>query len=128
MNVDEDVIRQWHVEKGWIDVGYNVVIPRNGMVQIGRPLDARGAHVAGYNARALGICLVGGLDEDGEPEANYTQAQYDALEATIHFLRKYAPLAKIQGHRDFPNVAKACPCFDVRDWLRERGIPWRIAT
>jgi N-acetylmuramoyl-L-alanine amidase len=25
--------------------------------------------------------------------------------------------ASVLGHRDFPNVAKACPSFDVKTWL-----------
>lgn len=116
-NVDEVEIRKWHLAQGWSDIGYNIVIPRNGTIQIGRPIDAMGAHVAGYNNSALGICLVGGISEDGKPEDNFTPAQKEALLITLHFCRRYAPDAKIQGHRDFPNVKKDCPCFDVREWL-----------
>lgn len=118
-NVDEHEIRQWHLQKGWADVGYNIVIPRNGQIQIGRPLDYCGAHVAGYNARALGICLVGGINEQGKAEDNFLPKQKDALLVALRFCRLYAPSAHIQGHRDFPNVAKDCPSFDVRAWLRQ---------
>jgi N-acetylmuramoyl-L-alanine amidase len=118
-NVDESEIRAWHQAKGWVDVGYNIVIPRNGMIQIGRPLDYAGAHVEGYNSRALGICLVGGIAEiDAQPENNFTASQFVALLVALRFCRLYAPHAMIQGHRDFPNVAKACPSFDVRAWLK----------
>lgn len=116
-NVDETEIRKWHKEKGWIDIGYNIVIPRDGTVQIGRPLDYSGAHVEGFNNRALGICLVGGVDEDGQPADNFTDKQRASLLVALRFCRLYAPGAKIQGHRDFPNVSKACPSFDVRAWL-----------
>lgn len=117
-NVDEHEIAAWHKAKGWLDIGYNIVIPRNGMIQIGRPLDYSGAHVEGYNSRALGICLVGGIAEtDGSPENNFTAKQFAALLVALRFCRLYAPGARIQGHRDFPNVAKACPSFDVRAWL-----------
>lgn len=119
-NVDEHEIAAWHKAKGWTDIGYNIVIPRNGMIQIGRPMDYTGAHVEGYNSRALGICMVGGIREsDGEPEDNFTADQKAALLLALRFCRRYAPGAKIQGHRDFPNVAKACPSFDVRAWLGE---------
>lgn len=117
-NVDEHEIASWHKARGWSDIGYNIVIPRDGTVQIGRPLDDVGAHVAGYNSRSLGICLVGGVAEDGKtPEDNFTDRQKTALLMTLRFCRLYAPGARIQGHRDFPNVAKACPSFDVRGWL-----------
>lgn len=117
VNVDEYEIRKWHTQQGWIDIGYNIVIPRNGLIQIGRPLDFAGAHVEGYNSRALGICLVGGVNEAKQPENNFMPAQMDALLVALRFCKLYAPKAKIQGHRDFPNVAKACPSFDVRAWL-----------
>jgi hypothetical protein len=117
-NVDEHEIADWHKAKGWQDIGYNIVIPRDGTIQIGRPLDYTGAHVEGYNSRALGICLVGGIAEvGGQPENNFTDKQFTALLVSLRFCRLYAPGAKIQGHRDFPNVAKACPSFDVRTWL-----------
>jgi N-acetylmuramoyl-L-alanine amidase len=117
MRVDEDTIRQWHQARGWIDIGYNIVILRDGTVQIGRPIDYQGAHVEGFNSKALGICLVGGINEDGEPEDNFTPEQKAALLTTLRFCRLYARGARIQGHRDFPGVAKACPSFDVRAWL-----------
>lgn len=120
-NVDEQEIRQWHQAKGWADIGYNIVIPRDGSIQVGRPIDYAGAHVTGYNSRALGICLVGGIDEDGKPAMNFTPKQMEALVIALRFCRRYAPQARIQGHRDFPNVAKACPSFDVRLWLANNG-------
>jgi hypothetical protein len=116
-NVDEVEIRKWHQAKGWQDIGYNIVIPRDGTIQIGRPMDYCGAHVEGYNNRALGICLIGGIAEDGKAEDNFTPKQKEALIVALRFCRLYAPGARIQGHRDFPNVAKDCPSFDVRAWL-----------
>lgn len=117
MNVDEEEIRKWHLAKGWADIGYNVVIPRDGTIQIGRPFDDQGAHVEGYNSSALGICLVGGVDAGGHAENNFTPKQFEALVVALRFSKFYAPKARIQGHRDFPNVAKDCPSFDVREWL-----------
>ena len=95
------------------------MIPRDGTIQIGRPIDYRGAHVEGYNARSLGICLVGGVDAGGHAEDNFAPKQKEALVIALRFCRLYAPGARIQGHRDFPNVAKDCPSFDVRAWLAD---------
>lgn len=117
MDIGEAEIRQWHLDRKWEDIGYNVVIRRSGLIEIGRPLDYQGAHVEGYNRRAVGVCLVGGKGDDGAPANNFTTAQFTSLLLTLRFLRAYAPGARIQGHRDFPNVAKACPSFDVRQWL-----------
>ena len=37
-------------------------------------------------------------------------------------LKEMFPNARIQGHRDFPKVAKACPSFDTRAWLKGAGL------
>lgn len=127
-HVNEDEIRQWHLARGWSDAGYNIVIPRKpaenaGMIEIARPLDAQGAHVAGYNHRALGICLVGGMAEDGGPEDNFTDEQMDALEQAVRFALYYAPAAVVVGHRDLDTHGKTCPNFDVEVWAISKGFP-----
>jgi len=128
MHVNEDEIRQWHIERGWSDAGYNIVIPRqakdgeHGLIEIARPLDAKGAHVAGYNHRALGICLVGGMSEAGEPENNFLPEQWEALRISVRFALGYAPGAVIVGHRDLDS-GKTCPNFDAQQWAKEQGFP-----
>ena len=116
-------IRQWHVkDRGWRDIGYHYVIRRNGEVEAGRPLEQAGAHVSGYNSNSIGICLVGGLNEQGRSAAEYAARQWEALKALLGRLSKRWPGAEIKGHRDFPNVKKDCPCFDVRQWLQDEGL------
>jgi len=110
-------IKGWHLRKGWLDIGYHYVIRRNGAVEKGRPDDRPGAHVRGYNHVSLGICLVGGVATDGKtPENNFTSEQFHALFALVDSLKTQYPEANIRGHRDFPNVKKACPSFDVASW------------
>lgn len=127
-HVNEDVIRQWHIEKGWEDAGYNIVIPRKavgaltGLVEIARPMDARGAHVAGFNHRALGICMVGGMSEDGYPEDNFLPEQYEMLATSVYFALMVYPKSVVVGHRDL-NSAKECPCFDAQMWAKDHGFP-----
>ncbi|MDP2322588.1 MAG: N-acetylmuramoyl-L-alanine amidase [Gammaproteobacteria bacterium] len=124
-------IRGWHLTRGFSDIGYAVVIRRSGVIEMGRPIPAVGAHVQGRNHDTVGVCLVGGLDEQGAPEMNYTPGQWAALSIAIKFLRATYPSAEVVGHRDLspdlnqdgkitPNEwLKACPCFDVRAWVRE---------
>lgn len=117
-------IRKWHKAKGWRDIGYHFVIRRNGTVEKGRGVDEIGSHVQGHNAASVGICLVGGLNNDTyKPEANYTPAQWTALKMLVAQMLKKYPSAKVLGHRDFPKVAKACPCFDVKPWAAKNGFP-----
>ncbi len=125
-------IRQWHVSKGWSDIGYHYVIRRNGSRERGRPENQAGSHVKGFNANTLGICLVGGTDARQRPQNNFTPAQWESLKRLLTELQARYPQATILGHRDFPGVAKACPCFDAILWARKNGFraaqPMRIIT
>jgi N-acetyl-anhydromuramyl-L-alanine amidase AmpD len=88
-------------------------------VETGRATTEVGAHVSGHNAGNLGICLVGGLDEAGKPEDNFTPEQFGALIDLLEELLQQFPDAQVLGHRDWPNVKKACPCFDVKHFLEK---------
>jgi len=115
--INAAVIRDWHVnERGWSDIGYHYVIKTDGTVENGRDLMSVGAHVQGYNSRSIGICLVGGVDKANNPVNNFTKEQFKSLRDLLSGLLRAFPNAVIQGHRDFPGVKKACPCFDVREW------------
>jgi N-acetyl-anhydromuramyl-L-alanine amidase AmpD len=120
LDVGVDEIRQWHRHQGWSDIGYHWVVRRDGTVEAGRREELIGAHVSGHNRESLGICLVGGLDEHGDPAPTFTEEQFASLRALLNDLLAKYDLSDdaILGHRDFPNVAKACPSFDVRHWWR----------
>jgi N-acetylmuramoyl-L-alanine amidase len=119
MDIGEVEINQWHIERGFNGCGYHGVIRRNGKVEsnLCRKLDRQGAHVQGHNHESIGICLVGGVDAKGKPENNFTPEQMASLRMGLYWLNQKFPDASILGHRDFPEVNKACPCFDVRAWL-----------
>ena len=119
MFVDAAVIDRWHRARGFLKIGYHYVILRDGSVQKGRQDTEIGAHVEGHNTGSLGICLVGGLnDKTDKPENNFTPEQFSALSKLINQLLTVHPKAIVQGHRDFPDVHKACPCFDVKPWWK----------
>lgn len=110
MDVGVNDIRQWHIARGWKDVGYHYVIRRSGLVETGRRHDVLGAHVAGYNAVSVGVCMVG-------RERNYSDAQWQSLGQVLVVLTAYYKGAKVVGHCDLDPVGKRnCPGFDVRAW------------
>lgn len=136
-------IDRWHKERGWRGCGYHVVVRRDGVVETldegypTRPFDQAGAHVGdcglGWNRRSLGICLVGGIDDEGRPEYNFHSVQMESLRAFIASVMdafvhvgdlKILP-PKLMGHRDLIRITgaspKACPCFDVATWWK--GLP-----
>ena len=115
-------IRDYHVkQRGWKDIGYHYVIKRNGVLETGRPIEQAGAHCTGYNANSIGICLVGGIDNAGMPQDNFTPEQFEKLAQFLRVLRLKYPKATIHGHNEFAN--KACPVFDVKKFLERYGIP-----
>lgn len=118
-NIAASHIRSWHQAKGWRDIGYHWVITRDGELQAGRPMAQQGAHVRGHNKSNIGICLIGGVNTQQQPECNYTEAQWCTLRQLIKHLQHRYPIADahILGHRDWPTGQhKACPCFDVQHW------------
>ncbi|WP_394241097.1 N-acetylmuramoyl-L-alanine amidase [Vibrio astriarenae] len=124
MAVDANVIRRWHLARGWSDIGYHWVVNRDGRIEAGRSMQRTGAHVRGHNHHNIGVCLVGGVSQQFTPENNFTKAQWDALAQLIVVLSHCynIPFAHIRGHRDY-DAAKACPCFDVGDFINARFHP-----
>jgi len=114
-----DEIRRWHVEeRGWSDIGYHYVITRNGVVVQGRSLDKIGAHVKGHNKGTIGICLVGGKGGTAHDKfrENFTKEQDFALRKLIDELKdRFVSVNKVSGHNEY--AAKACPCFNVQEWI-----------
>lgn len=124
MDIGVDEIRKWHTSppRNWKDVGYHIVIRRDGTVEKGRSEEIAGAHVEGHNAKSIGVCIVGGVDERNNPDNNFTPEQWQALRDVCKDLAARYPGARFLGHRDFPGVKKACPSFDVRVWAKQNGL------
>lgn len=118
MDIGWKEIDRWHRQRGWLKIGYHYVIRRDGTVEPGRELMEIGAHVKGYNSVSVGICLVGGIDEKGKPDNNFSDEQMAALGYLLTKLKKIFPDAKVVGHRDLFS-GKACPCFDAGKWYAE---------
>jgi N-acetylmuramoyl-L-alanine amidase len=120
-----------HKARGWEAIGYALVIRRNGRVEVGEDLKRYGAHAAGYNARSVGVCLVGGVDESGKSVNNFTPEQWASAKKVYDFLSLVYPEADHVGHRDLSpdkdgngvidswEFMKDCPCFSVAEW--EKG-------
>jgi N-acetyl-anhydromuramyl-L-alanine amidase AmpD len=129
-NIGAKEITEWHKARGWRTIGYHYVIRRNGKLELGRPVEEVGAHVGdcgpGWNTRSVGVCLVGGVNEQGKPTNNFTDEQFDTLEWVLLFLLKKFPGSAVMGHRDLIKLTKAppkdCPSFDVTSYLKERNI------
>ena len=109
-----EVVRKYHKEhNGWKDIGYHYLITLDGKIHQGRPLDQVGAHTTNHNQRTIGICYVGGLDENKKAKDTRTLQQVAAIRQLVHALKVCFPtIKKVSGHYMYAN--KACPCFDVK--------------
>ena len=119
-------IREWHLDRGFSDIGYHYVIGLNGEVRPGRPESVVGAHCKGHNTRSIGVCYVGGCPPRTVPnwekkgKDTRTAAQEAALVKLVKELLQRYPGATVHGHNEFAN--KACPSFNVKTWLTKVGI------
>lgn len=113
MTVDIERIKEWHLKRGFSDVGYHFYIRQDGSLEYGRPVYKIGAHVKGYNSVSIGVCYEGGINEAGEAEDTRTPEQKRTLIDLLTELKICYNNAIIQGHRDF-GANKACPSFDAK--------------
>ena len=106
----------WHRQRGFNEIGYNYVVRLDGKIEGGRDVDKIPAHVTNHNKDSIGICYIGGIDKKTlQPKDTRTAEQKEALKKLLTELKALYPEAEILGHRDFPGVAKACPCFNAKD-------------
>lgn len=118
-DIDAATIRGWHVnERKWSDIGYHYVIKLNGEIESGRPLDISGAHVKGHNADSIGICYIGGMDEDMNPKDTMLECQEESLRELIFSLRMvWDKHLTLHGHNEY--ASKACPSFKVSEKFKD---------
>lgn len=132
-------IRRTHRAKGWSDTGYHFVVHEDGSVHPGRPMlraDGRlnpGAHVAGFNAHSVGVCMIG--NGNASP---FRDDQVTALRVLVLALMSQwdVPADSVIGHRETrglvpPAVAtrKDCPgkLFDLDAFRASLMAPMAVA-
>ncbi len=98
-------IDQWHRERGWSEIGYNVVIRFDGTVELGRDPNKVPAGVAGINETTYHICFSG----HGDIAPLTPQQLESGIQHTIAMLQRYGLTQKfldepdgliVMGHRE----------------------------
>jgi N-acetylmuramoyl-L-alanine amidase len=104
------VIRRWHVQRGWRDIGYHYVITPDGEHMTGRPADQIGAGVVGHNRGVLHILMIERFQVNriGKFHDYFTEKQRD----TVRKLCRTFGITQIRGHNDY--APKLCPGFKVK--------------
>jgi len=94
-DVSAETIHQWHLNRGWVGIGYHYVVRADGNIEQGRPDNKVGAHALNHNFHSLGIALAGNFTNDVP-----SPAQMDALEDLLTALRLKYPKVEIVKHKD----------------------------
>lgn len=128
-------IKRWHTSappagRGWKQVGYTDLFHLDGTVErlVTNNEDANvdpweiTNGVAGYNGISRHIVYVGGVDVSNvkKEKDTRTTAQREAMKHYVLDFHRKHPQVKIVGHNQL--AAKACPSFDVPQWLESIGI------
>lgn len=115
----ESIKHYWKKVKGWANtVGYHYIIKNDGTVVELTDETKITNGVKGYNSECIHLAYIGGIDKNGQPKDTRSTQQAQAMFDLITSLSDKYPTAETLGHRDFPNVKKACPSFDVKTWLK----------
>lgn len=110
----ESIKRYWKENLKWKNPGYHYMIKADGKTVNTLPIDQVSNGVAGWNSQIINISYIGGIDKSGNPEDTRTEEQKKSIVKLLRELKSKFPKTKIQGHRDFPNVHKACLSFDAK--------------
>lgn len=110
-----ETVKNYHISKGWGNIGYHWFIEKSGKIFKGREETQYGAHTIGMNDKSIGICLAGNFDTTLP-----TEAQEKSLITMYETLVKRYPVLenKIFPHRKFAN--RTCYGKNLADnWAQE---------
>lgn len=94
---------------GLLEAGYHYLITSDGRPYNCRPFTVQGVHHKHHDEVSIGVCLEGGLAENGDQEDNFTEAQLATFRSILgdlsHFYGKSLPVIphRVGGRR--------CPPF-----------------
>ena len=106
---DISIMKKWHLERGFSDVGYHFFIKSDGTIQPGRSLELIPAAQLGHNTGTIAICLHG-------INKSFTTAQFDSLRLLCKEINKaYNSKMRFRGHKEV--FATQCPHYDYKKEL-----------
>jgi hypothetical protein len=111
-----NVIRKWHLDRGWNDIGYHYFIPFSGELQLGRDIEIDPAAQKGHNENTIAICVHGLKIND------FTVNQFNTLIKLCSIINGECDGVTFHGHCEVSN--KSCPVFDYKSLLdlQDNGV------
>lgn len=105
---DVSVIKKWHLERGFNDVGYHYFIKADGTIQTGRWIEQIPAAQEGHNQGSIAICCHG--------LSKFTDEQRKSLKALCDEINElYQGNISFHGHCEVST--KSCPVYPYKEWL-----------
>jgi len=110
---DIEVVRAWHLGRGWSDVGYHFMIHKDGSISAGRELEKTPAAQKGHNKGTIAIAMHGGQDAKDD----FSTKQIIALRDFCEDIRNaYGGAITFHGHSEV--VIRDCPVYDYKAYLK----------
>jgi len=97
------IVKQWHIARGFNDVGYHLLVRKDGIIEQGRPELEVGAHTAGFNKDSLGVALTGSNRDNWYP----TDEQLESLRKVLSDWKREYNISNVYFHRDLNSTS--CP-------------------
>jgi len=107
--------RHWREVLKWRSPGYHIIVKPDGSWTQLADFNHTANGVAGINSTSLHISYIGGVDARGRAIDNRTDAQKEVFETVWRSFVAKLPKLTYHGHYEFTN--KACPSFNVENWL-----------
>ena len=116
-NISAEDLGAMHRKDGLLQNGYHKIIKRDGTIEEGRDITLCGVHVEELgqvsNRNSIGVCLIGGKNHRGEPDCNFTLAQFKGLNELLVELQSQYDKVLVIGHRDVTDTS--CPNFEISE-------------
>ena len=120
-NVRPELIKRWHLDRGFRDVGYHFLVTVAGTLFYGRPVEDVGAHVKGHNQHSLGICVIGDMRYPDDPKQAWSTPQHETLARVIEAFWLFYPEGTVVGHSDLADTK--CPGIGNARLIADRLKP-----
>ena len=111
------ILKYWKEKLKWKSPGYHILVTADGSWTLLYDFNLPSNGVKGINQNSIHISYIGGIDKAGKAKDTRTAGQKAVFEACYHLFSRKVPTATHHGHYEFDN--KACPSFNVKNWINE---------
>ncbi len=117
----KDIEKKHMTSNNYDDVGYHYLIHHSGTIYEGREIVYKGSHVRLANTGKIGILMMGDYDHQWWDFDDTLQKKHvSTLKALIKTLKKFFPLKKLGGHKEFlPNQGYTCPGSELMNIMNQ---------